>query len=612
VLVPEDRTNPGSRLIRLSGMKISAASKGRSEHALALLIPGGPGGPTLDFVLRFFVVNGRFPPFMEHLDAIAFDQRGIGYSDASLCREIPAQWMRGVAIIPDGEARFVDDMRRCLNEARDQGIAVDAYSTWHSAHDVRDIRRALGYTQWNLWGGSYGGRLAQAVMQVDSQGVRAAILDSPIPAVFPAEGSVGTPVSLRSSLNAIQGACAKHARCSKDVGDLDGRLEALLVAYDAKPLVLEHLDKDLTENGRVVLDGQMLAALFFLTLRATPLYGGLPLFLKALEDRDVEAMTAHVTLGIDAFRAGYSFGMGMNFVTNCRSSFNRTSPAAGRSEPLSRWVVEPMLGDRGPGRCTAAYRADPDASVVELKSDIPALVLAGAIDAGPSVAEARSIMPGLTKGIFLEFPWLGHGVVPALSDLVPGCGDAVVVSFIENPEGPVDISCARAIGPPDFLTRVRETKRPLRFVSSIRDGARPIWPVIAAVGLLFPVIAFPVAAIGRRLDGTRDRSLRRIRLLSWFGATLSMAGGAVAGWAVFMTITRYPLALPIGVVPWIAWGGWLSLAGALAAVSGVILFVRGRKDTTVTAGSLIGACLTALLSIAFLVFLVSIGAGPVG
>jgi pimeloyl-ACP methyl ester carboxylesterase len=591
-------------------MKISAATKGRPEHALTLLVPGGPGGPTLDFILRFLVEDGRFPPFMEHLDAIAFDQRGIGYSEASLCREVPAQWMRGVAIIPDGEARFVEDMHRCLNEARDQGIAVDAYSTWHSAHDVRDIRRALGYTQWNLWGGSYGGRLAQAVMHVDSEGVRAAILDSPIPAVFPTEGSVGTPVALRSSLNAIQGACAKHARCSKDVGNLAGRLEALLVAYDAKPLVLEDLDKDLTENGRVVLDGQLLAAFFFQTLRATPLYGGLPLFLKALEDRDVEAMTAHVMLGIDAFRPGYSYGMGMNFVTNCRSSFNRTSPAASRSEPLSRWVIEPMLGDRGPERCTA-YRADPDASVVELKSDIPTLVLAGAIDAGPSVAEARSILPGLTKGIFLEFPWFGHGVVPALSVLVPGCGDAVVVSFIENPKGPVDTSCARTIGPPDFLTRVRETKRPLRFVSSIRDGARPIWPVVVAIGLLCAVVAFPVAALGRRLDGRGDRSLKRIRLLSWLGATLSITGAAVAGWAMFITITRYPLAFPLGVVPWIAWAGWLSLAGALAAVGGGFLVVGGRKETKVTAGTLIGTCVTALLSIAFLVFLVSIGAGPV-
>jgi hypothetical protein len=355
----------------------------------------------------------------------------------------------------------------------------------------------------------------------------------------------------------------------------------------------------------------MLAAFFFRTLRATPLYGGLPLFLKALEDRDVEAMTAHVTLGSDAFRPGYSFGTGMNFVTNCRSSFNRLSPAASRDEPLSRWVIEPMLGERGPERCTAAYRADPDASVVELKSDIPALVLAGAVDAGPSPTEARSIMPGLRQGIFLEFPWIGHGVVPALSDLVPGCGDAVVVSFIENPKGPVDMSCARAIGPPDFVTRVRETKRPLRFVSSIRDGARPIWPAVVAAGLLFAVVAFPVAAIGRRLDGRRDHSLRRIRLLSWLGATLSIAGGAVGGWVVFVTITRYPLALPVGVLPWIAGGGWLSLAGVLTAISGVIVYVRRRKGTNAGVGTLIGACSTALLSIAFLIFLVSIGAGPV-
>jgi hypothetical protein len=70
------------------------------------------------------------------------------------------------------------------------------------------------------------------------------------------------------------------------------------------------------------------------------------------------------------------------------------------------------------------------------------------------------------------------------------------------------------------------------------------------------------------------------------------------------------LALPIGVAPWIAWGGWLSLCGVLCAVAAISQYLQNRKNAAAGIGVLMGIGGTTVLSIACFVFLTSIGAGP--
>ena len=94
---------------------------------------------------------------------------------------MPRNFQFGVPI-EEGVERSKAAFETCLDEARARGIEVDGYTTWQNALDVRDIRIALGYEQWTLFGVSYGTSLGQSILQVDEDGVRAAILDSVVPA----------------------------------------------------------------------------------------------------------------------------------------------------------------------------------------------------------------------------------------------------------------------------------------------------------------------------------------------------------------------------------------------------------------------------------------------
>jgi pimeloyl-ACP methyl ester carboxylesterase len=176
VLVPEDRTDADSRLISLSVAKLSAIAGPWPAQAVVFL-NGGPGGATLDELGERSGTFATGLPLPES-EVILFDQRGTGYSDSEFCRGIRPSSRIGVAA---AELRYRAALKRCLDEARTRGIAIDAYSTWHNALDIRDLRRAMSYDEWNLWGLSYGTRLARAALDVDPEGIRSVILDSALP-----------------------------------------------------------------------------------------------------------------------------------------------------------------------------------------------------------------------------------------------------------------------------------------------------------------------------------------------------------------------------------------------------------------------------------------------
>ena len=72
---------------------------------------------------------------------------------------------------------------------------------------------ALGYDEWNLYGISYGTRLALTVMRDDPEGVRSMILDS----VYPLEVNLYTSVldNVDRAFTTLFTACESDSACSE-------------------------------------------------------------------------------------------------------------------------------------------------------------------------------------------------------------------------------------------------------------------------------------------------------------------------------------------------------------------------------------------------------------
>jgi hypothetical protein len=311
------------------------------------------------------------------------------------------------------------------------------------------------------------------------------------------------------------------------------------------------------------------------------------------------------------YQLNHRSGAGMAVAINCQSGrLDRASGLGADPEiaETAKWFgADSSLDPRA--LCDRFGLTAPDATANPLTSDIPTLVIAGGTDTVTPAADARSIMSGLSRATYVEFPFTGHAAALTSGE----CGIAILAAFIADPDAKPDIGCAKDIAAPNFLTSWRATPKAFHFLTSVQDGARPILPIAVIVGLVFALIALPLAAIGRRLDrrrGLERKSWRMLRLTSWAGALLSLAGLALAAKLIMDWSSNHMLAVPLGLPESITYAGLLSLAGALIAGYAAIHAWVGRKGGAMPVGTLAGTMIVGLCALGALVFLFLIGSGP--
>lgn len=83
--------------------------------------------------------------------------------------------------LEEGQALTLEALTECRDRLLADDVDLTAYNSAESAADVADLRVALGYDEWNLYGISYGTRLAQTIVRDYPEGIRSVILDSSYP-----------------------------------------------------------------------------------------------------------------------------------------------------------------------------------------------------------------------------------------------------------------------------------------------------------------------------------------------------------------------------------------------------------------------------------------------
>jgi pimeloyl-ACP methyl ester carboxylesterase len=158
--VPEDRRVPGSRKIRLSYVRF--ASTAARPGPPIIYLAGGPGGAGTQAA-----AGPRFPIFMALravADVIAFDQRGVGLSNAIPARPVstrPPPAFTQADLTPWFRKEFQD----AWADWTKAGVAMTGYNTEQNADDIDDLRRHLGAEKIDLWGISYGTHLALSILK---------------------------------------------------------------------------------------------------------------------------------------------------------------------------------------------------------------------------------------------------------------------------------------------------------------------------------------------------------------------------------------------------------------------------------------------------------------
>ena len=227
VSVPESRTGASDRRVSIHVAIVPALARVAARDPLVLLA-GGPGQAASSFGPWIASV---FAPIRRHRDILLIDQRGTGLSQALRCRADESS--TGTPVLEREEKAS----RECL-------ASLDGdpryYANGPAMEDLDEIRAALGYTQLNLWGGSYGTRAALVYMRAHPERVRSAVLDGVAP--WSLRFPLHTARDGERALVRLLDDCAMAPDCSAAFPSLRTHLADLLRRLSADPAAVTTAD----------------------------------------------------------------------------------------------------------------------------------------------------------------------------------------------------------------------------------------------------------------------------------------------------------------------------------------------------------------------------------
>ena len=206
------------------------------------------------------------------------------------------------------------------------------------------IRIALGYEQLNLYGGSYGSHLAQAVMRDFPESIRSVVLSS----VYPLERSlfIDATTSTANALLYLVERCGADQACSQAYPDLESVLFAVVERLNDDPLEITLTDPISGEEHEAVLTGDSAFAHLSALLYQTQLVPAIPQAIYDAYNGDYSLITQLRSINLVFIGA---LSRGMEFSVLCTDDLIGQTPAdllAARDElpeELNQTVDEEIL-----------------------------------------------------------------------------------------------------------------------------------------------------------------------------------------------------------------------------------------------------------------------------
>lgn len=608
ITVPENREDPDSRMIRLHFVKIAATGDADDyREDPVIYLTGGPGVGVNSYVERL-----REHAILDQRDLYILEQRGIGAS-GGLCPYygLTERALVHAADLEEAQRNAAEITRNCFESAAEAGIDLTGYNTVENARDVKALREALGFEQWNVWGISYGSHLGQMLALQDPDGIRALVLDAIVPNDLTDLMRIGRWANL--TLENVFSTCTDLAVCS----DLEARLDAAIDDVRSNPVTVEMDDAELYPEGEVQVGGIILAFAPFSMAYEQDEHPAIPGVLDTLigffETRDAEFFD--LASNIDGAPAGVSISQGMSAAIRCNDGYSQASAdvigedlaenprfaglmmTADGAAYAARMCEEQGLGPRD----RADYRF--------VETSIPTLIVNGGWDPVTPPPLARYIAPGFENGRYIEVPFAGHGPTRSLAD----CAGPVLNAFFDDrdPAG-LDASCLEAgVGQPEYLA-FTPTRAPVMLAAAAAADPRQLiapglWAGAPLMILLLGLILIPSGVLARLIDRQPAAEIKAdmaaVRALAFLTAGAGVGFAAMTGYGLYATSQVSEIAVIAGLHPAAGFAPWLGLASGILGLGVIVTLVMRRlNEGAVRFGSLVGLFLMGASGLALAAF----------
>ena len=423
--VPENRAEPKGNWISLFVAEVESAADGTNPPLLFLA--GGPGDAA-SADLSWWLSSS----LQQDSDIVLLDQRGTGYSRPSLnCPEYDEAL----------KDRRVADCRLRLLGA---GIDLTAYSNEANVADIVDLLLVLKLDTVDLYGKSYGTRLALSLAREIPDRIRSMTLDGAYPPGVNALNEM--VINTQDALDRLFADCKIDSACHRAYPRLQEQFYQVVATLDEEPAEIEGLLP--TAIVRVTGD-DFVNYVRGILADATHL-DQLPALITAFARSDYDSLARLVAVDgrpqLDTHSEGVYLSIFCSEDAVMTMADDNSRPRAASSAIAGIGdVAKEVLTNCANWDVPALQRDAPPPAPVR----IPTLMLSGHYDPITPPAWAETAETQLAQSWQVVFPAAGHGVLT--SDV---CAELIMREFLSNPAKEPRHICLQTLRPPQFHVEI--------------------------------------------------------------------------------------------------------------------------------------------------------------
>jgi pimeloyl-ACP methyl ester carboxylesterase len=399
LMVRENRNKPDSNLIELAFVRLKSTTDKPGYPTVYL--DGGPGSSAIS-VANAPEYMRAFQKLREVGDVILLDQRGVGRSKPNLTYLTPEALP--VDVFADREVAlraFKERAKAAADHFRSRGVDILAYNTIESAHDVDDLRKALGVEKLNLVGFSYGTHLGLACLRYHGKNLNRVVL-------IGTEGPDQTdklPSTSDASIRRLSALVAKDPELGPKMPDLTGTLKRTLDRLEKEPVTVTITDQRTRKPVDVKVGKIGLQFLIMRDLGDTNDLPIFPLWFYTMDKGDYSVLKRFVERRYNQYGAGISV---MTLVMDISSGVSKA-----RKKQIQKEASTALLGDivNFPISDMGDVFGNPDlgdAFRAPLKTDVPTLFFSGVLDNNTQPFQADEVRKTFKTSTHIVIDNAGH------------------------------------------------------------------------------------------------------------------------------------------------------------------------------------------------------------
>jgi pimeloyl-ACP methyl ester carboxylesterase len=433
----ENRKTRAGRIIYLNIIVVPALHRGASLTPI-FYFDGGPGVAATNSA-SFYA--DRSNPYRQYHDIVLVDIRGTGASNPLNCPSLQ---------IKHGLQEQFEDMyppeavKECY-DSLSKRADLKQYTTTNVVKDIEDVRKWLGYKKINIYGLSYGTRVAQVYMKLFPSSIESCILWSPVTTY--ARMPLYHARFAQNSLEKLFSDCSHDPLCHNSFPELENEFDSLMQKRKNSPFTFSLKDSS-GHSEQLSFSWNT-----FQTKLRSLLYT--PEGMRQVPYIIHQAWTGN----INPFIARYPKG---NATNNLIAEGLYLCITCTEDVPF---IADKEINPLTKGTFMGTYRIDqqkracaqwargtiPNDFMKPVVSKIPTLIISGEFDPITPTSMAKEIASHLSNCTLVVIPQMSH-MFDGLSH--PECFDNICLRFIDHPFHPkLILDCIKKMQPGNYKIR---------------------------------------------------------------------------------------------------------------------------------------------------------------